>query len=100
MGPFAAPWWLVLLPAGPLLAWWWLRRRRPALRHAAAGVCAALPTGRARFARQAGAVLRAAAVTLLVLALAGPRLPDRSTRIETDGIALMLVLDVSGSIAD
>jgi Ca-activated chloride channel family protein len=36
----------------------------------------------------------------LVLALAGPRWPDLRTRIDTEGIALVMAVDVSGSMAE
>ncbi|MBL4637000.1 MAG: VWA domain-containing protein [Kofleriaceae bacterium] len=42
-------------------------------------------------------LLGGAAVTLGV-ALAGPRLPDRSQRIEREGIAIMMAIDTSGSM--
>jgi Ca-activated chloride channel family protein len=97
---FAEPWLLLLLPLGPLFAWWWLRRRRPALRLPAAGRLGHLPPGRSQQARWAGALLRGLAFTLLVLAMAGPRWPDRTTRIKTEGIALVMLIDVSGSMAE
>ena len=46
-----------------------------------------------------GATLRGLALVLIVLALAGPRWPDLKTRIPTEGIAIMMVLDVSGSMS-
>jgi Ca-activated chloride channel family protein len=96
----AAPLYLLLLPLVPLLVWWWLRRRRRAVRHPLAGWLAALPSGRARLARYVGAALRGLALVLLVLALAGPRWPDLRTPIHTEGIALMMLLDVSGSMGE
>ena len=42
--------------------------------------------------------LLALATALLALALAGPRMADRQTRVKKQGIALMLVIDVSGSM--
>jgi Ca-activated chloride channel family protein len=84
----------------PPLVWWWLRQRRPALRYPATGWLAGLPTGRSTHARWGGALLRGGALLLLVLALAGLRWPDRSTRIPTEGIAIMMVTDVSGSMAE
>lgn len=42
--------------------------------------------------------LLAAAAILLGIALAGPRLPDRSQRIEREGIAIMMAVDISGSM--
>jgi Ca-activated chloride channel family protein len=94
---FATPGMLWLCLAVPPLLWWWLRQRRHALRHPAAGLLAGLPSGRATVARWGGAVLRAAALLCLAVALAGPRWPDLSTRIETEGVAIMMVVDVSGS---
>src|SRR5438874_54544 len=96
---FAHPgffWLLLLLP--PLL-WWWLRRRRGALRHPAAGH-SDLPPGRARLARPVGAALRGLGLLLIVVALARPLWADRRTRVETEGIGLVLLVDVSGSMAE
>jgi Ca-activated chloride channel family protein len=45
-------------------------------------------------------VLRALAMVCLAVALAGPRWPDLKTRIETEGIAIVMVVDVSGSMAE
>src|SRR4051812_40299828 len=38
------------------------------------------------------------ATVALAIALAGPRVADRQTRVKKQGIALMLVIDVSGSM--
>jgi Ca-activated chloride channel family protein len=97
---FASPGLLLLVPAVPVLVWWWLRRRRPALRYPAAGPLAALPAGRARTARLGGALLRGAALLLAAVALAGPRTPDLRSRIDTEGVALFMAVDVSGSMAE
>jgi Ca-activated chloride channel family protein len=82
------------------LLWWWLRRRHNALRHPAVGELAGLPAGKARIARWGPGVLRSLALLLLVVALAGPRWPDLRTRIETEGIAVVMLVDVSGSMAE
>lgn len=97
---FASPWFLLLLLAGPPLAWLHLRRRRPAVPHPALVLFAALPVGRSSLARYGGLALRLAALALLGLALAQPRWPDLRTRLETDGIGLNMVVDVSGSMAE
>jgi Ca-activated chloride channel family protein len=39
-------------------------------------------------------------ITALILALAGPRWPDRGSRMPVEGIAIAIVLDVSGSMAE
>jgi Ca-activated chloride channel family protein len=94
------PWVPLLALLIPPLVWWWLRQRRAALRYPAVGWLAGLPAGRGAWARWGGAVLRGLALLLLVLALAGPRWPDLRTRIPTEGIAIMMVTDVSGSMAE
>ncbi len=45
-------------------------------------------------------MLRAAGLTALVLAVAGPRWPDEGTRLDTEGIAIAMLVDVSGSMAE
>src|SRR5438067_13913474 len=96
---FANPSYLLLALVVPPLLWWWLRQRGGALRYPTTGLLAGLPGGRGRWARYGGAGLRALALLLLVAAVAGPRWPDRRTRIDTEGIAIQTVVDVSGSMA-
>ncbi|HTU22964.1 MAG TPA: VWA domain-containing protein [Gemmataceae bacterium] len=100
MPQLANPGYLWLTLFVPLLLWWSLRRRRSALRHPVAGELAGLPFGKARLPRWGPSVLRCLALLLLVLALAGPRWPDLHTRIETEGIAIVMLVDVSGSMAE
>jgi Ca-activated chloride channel family protein len=97
---FANPAYLLLLLLVPPLLWCWLRQRRTGLRHSVAGELTSLPSGRGRWARLGGAALRALALGLLVIALAGPRWPDRRTRLHTEGIAIVMAVDVSGSMAE
>jgi Ca-activated chloride channel family protein len=100
MPQFANPTFLWLTLLAPPLWWWMLRRRRSALRHPGVGDLIALPTGRARRARWGPAVLRSLALLLLAVAAAGPRWPDLRTRIDTEGIAILMLVDVSGSMAE
>jgi Ca-activated chloride channel family protein len=100
MPSFAHPWLLLLLPAAPLFARAWLRRRRTALRVPDLAAFDGLPPGWAQRALRGGAVLRGLGVAALVLALAGPRWPDPGTRLTSEGIALLFVVDVSGSMAE
>ncbi|MFN4260110.1 MAG: vWA domain-containing protein [Gemmataceae bacterium] len=97
---FARPWLLMLLIALPLLAWWWFRARPAALRYSDTGLLAELPAGRERWARWSGLALRIGGLGLLIVALAGPRWPDRTTPIITEGVSIMVLLDVSGSMAE
>jgi Ca-activated chloride channel family protein len=96
---FANPWFLLLALLAPPLLWLQLRAGRTALRQPAGRSLAALPAGGARLARWGGTALRTLALLLLAIALAGPRTPDLHTRIETEGVAVEMVVDVSGSMA-
>jgi Ca-activated chloride channel family protein len=100
MPDFVNPWLLLLALAIPLQVWGWLRRRRGALRYPATGILADLPRGRSPWATWGGAGLRALALLALVLGLAGPRWPDLRTRVTTEGISLVMLADVSGSMAE
>ncbi len=96
----ARPEWLWLLLTLPPLVWWWTRRGRLALRYPLADDLAPLAVGRANRTRRLGLILRVLALALMIVALAGPRWPDEQTRVETSGIGLMLLVDVSGSMAE
>jgi Ca-activated chloride channel family protein len=97
---FADPWLLALALLVPPLVWWWQRRRRGALRYPGAGALPRLPPGRTRVSRWGSMGLRTAALLLLVVSLAGPRWPDLHSRIPTEGIAIVMVVDVSGSMSE
>jgi len=97
---FSHPWFLLLLPLAPLLAWWWVRRRPKAISFPETEFLRQLPRGRGTIAQIGGAAMRLLGLTLLILAVAGPRWPDRGTRISTEGVAIALVVDVSGSMAE
>ena len=96
---FVTPLWLLALLIVPVaLIAERLRRRRDeryVVRHPGAGALAALPPG-PRWRREVPAGLLLAAVALLVLALARPRVVHR---VPTDRASLMLVSDHSGSMA-
>jgi Ca-activated chloride channel family protein len=91
---------LFLLPLVPPLIWVWLRPERLALRYPDTGALAKLPAGRSARARRWGAILRAVALVFLILGMAGPRWPDAATRIPTEGIAIAMAVDASGSMAE
>lgn len=95
---FAHPWYLLLLLALPPAAWWALRRRRAAAPHPDLSLFAGLPLGRAGLALYGGLGLRLAALALLAIALAGPRWPDLRTRLDTEAVAVFMVVDASRSM--
>lgn len=93
----ARPWVLLLLPLAGLALWSWRRRIRPAIAWPAAEELASLSSKHIEWNRLA---LRAIACVAAILALAGPRRPVPGDRLESEGIAIMLIVDVSGSMAE
>ncbi|MBL8825186.1 MAG: VWA domain-containing protein [Planctomycetia bacterium] len=94
-----ACWLLILLPVlWPL--WHWREKHRPSLMHPDFRLLVVHKTPRVFLARWLPFASRFLSALLLILALAGPRWPIPGSRIPSEGIALMLVLDVSGSMAE
>lgn len=94
------PWALLLLGLVAVVLRLWLVRRRETLLHpladrlARAGLAGASRSWPERLA----AVCWAGALVCLTVGLAGPRLADARSRINQQSVAIMLVLDVSGSM--
>jgi Ca-activated chloride channel family protein len=97
---FANPEFLWLTPLAAFAAWWWARRPRPAIRFSDVSLFAGRPGGRAWRAVWGGAALRGLACLAIIAAAAGPRWPDLKTRIPANGIAIEMIIDVSGSMGD
>ena len=101
---FAAPWVLslaLIIPAA-LAAYHLLnkRRNRPAtMHHAAAGLVRDIPRSWRIVWRPITAVLRIAAITLMVIALARPQFVQGKETITGEGVDIALALDISGSMA-
>lgn len=98
---FHSPWALWLLLLVPLLAWdAWRRegKRRASIRFPAAATLAKLPPSWSQRLRPLLLVLRLAAVTLLIVAFARPQSSESLDRINSQGIDIALVLDVSTSM--
>lgn len=92
------PWLLLLLALIPLL--YRARRRQipPALRYPVLEAVQAIGPGRRVRWRWLLPVLRAVGLALLVVALARPQLGKAATQIFTEGIDIMLAVDISGSM--
>lgn len=97
---WAAPGWLVLLALLPLLL---VRRRRDAqisaLPYPHLDLLPAAPAA-GRWRGWIGPGGRLLVLVLLTLALAQPRWPDQDSRLPRQALALGLVLDISGSMAE
>lgn len=94
-----AAWFILLLPlVWPL--WKWRLRQRPTLRHPDMRFLTSLPSPRIVWATWMPLFGRCLTVLLILLALIGPRWPVPGSRIPSEGIALVLVLDVSGSMGE
>jgi Ca-activated chloride channel family protein len=92
------PWVLLLLLLLP-----WILRRPPRLdastiRFPLAAVAAAVGPGRRARWQALLPLVRAAAFVLLVVALARPQIGQGATRFRTEGIDIVLAVDVSGSM--
>jgi len=93
---FARPWLFALLLALPI--WWWYRRR---LRVTAAPVSDARPyaaASRGQWRLLLPPALRSLAVALLVAAAAGPYRRGDRTLVSSDGVAIVIAIDVSSSM--
>lgn len=96
---FGQPWFLILLGFIPLI--WWVHfnpRRRAQLRFTGIDRLKQGTPSWSQYARHLPPLLRSIAVALLVVAIARPQKADEETRISTEGIAIQLVLDRSGSM--
>jgi Ca-activated chloride channel family protein len=97
---FANPSLLLVGLAVPITVWLWQRARGRALRFPCQRALADLPAAKAKTIRWARLTLAALGLLALVASMAGPRWPDLRTRINTEGIAIAMVVDVSGSMAE
>jgi Ca-activated chloride channel family protein len=96
---FTYPWALLFLMLLPGLAWLWLHRSRGAWRYSDARLLPPLESRRAHWVHWGGVSLRIVGLAFAIIALAGPRWPDPQ-RVETEGIAIAMVLDVSVSMGE
>lgn len=96
---FANPWLLLLLVVLPLWLWWERRSaRRGGLRFSSVHAARALPSVWLTLGPTLLLCLRGAAVALFVLALARPQVGRSETKLKTEGIDIVLAVDVSGSM--
>lgn len=96
---FHDPWFLLLLPLVPLVGWrLWTSRRQSAVTFSSAATSWDIrPTWRQRLLWLPSALLLIA-LTLMILAMARPRHGREQTIIDSEGIAIEMVVDRSGSM--
>ena len=98
---FANPLFLILLGIVPLLVWYYFNRskgRESSIIFSDISVFKDIGPGfRARY-RHVPVILRITAIVIFILAMARPQAGEREEEIITEGIDIMLTLDISGSM--
>jgi len=98
---FAQPWTLFLLGVIPLLVFWYLRRSGAATTDLRFSTLRAFthvkPTLRER-TRHIPFILKTAAIALVIVALARPQSTSQGENVTTEGIDIVLLLDISTSM--
>jgi Ca-activated chloride channel family protein len=96
---FADPWLLILLLAVPLMVFYELKKMGSSrIRFSSLETLKALKPARSLAWRKVLLILRCAAMSLFIMALARPQSGTTSTEIITEGVDIMLCLDTSGSM--
>lgn len=94
---FGAPSWLLLLVA--IAGWlWWRRRRRPAAILFSRVDLLAKGNARGRWVARALTTARVLGIAGLCVAVARPRAGARTEQVESDGISIVLAIDLSSSM--
>ena len=94
---FASPWSLVLLLVVPLWLWWEHRSaERGGLKFSSVATARSLLSFWAALGPSLLLLLRGAALVLFIVALARPQLGRSESKIKTEGIDIVLVIDISG----
>lgn len=95
----AAPYALFLLPGIPLLVWYLRQKRQEVtVSYSVVGEVAAIPASPMTRLAQALPWVRGVALGLGVIALAGPQQGLQATKIYREGIAIVMVVDISSSM--
>jgi Ca-activated chloride channel family protein len=91
------PWFLLLLPLAAVV-YWLATRSQSLLVYSSLTLLDGTPGSWRLRLSKLPALLFSAATVVMVIALARPRTPERETRVATQGIAIMMVVDLSSSM--
>lgn len=94
---FGSPWWLLLLLAVAAWGWWRRRRRPPAILFSRVDLLVR-GESRGRWVARALLAARVIAIVGVCLAVARPRAGARAEQVESDGISIVLAIDLSSSM--
>ncbi|UCG42453.1 MAG: VWA domain-containing protein, partial [candidate division WOR-3 bacterium] len=94
---FAHLWFFTLLVLVPVFVWWMLRKRRGSLRYSDLSFLKRAPNP-GRWLRAVPTALYAVSLVFMIIALARPQKGREYQEVETQGIDIMLCLDISGSM--
>jgi len=100
---FANPEFLILLVILPVMIYWYLKRRRSpkssaTLRYSNLGVVKQSKSTTMKQLRHVLFVLRVLAAGLLVIVLARPQSGQKESQVQTEGVDIILAMDVSSSM--
>ncbi|MDD3277164.1 MAG: VWA domain-containing protein, partial [Kiritimatiellales bacterium] len=95
---FAHPFLLLLLLLIPALLWWRARRRGPAVNFPDGALLKKLPVSLAVRLHPLWTVLYAAGLVCLIIAIARPQRGLSESRVNTEGVDIVLLLDLSTSM--
>lgn len=98
---FAYPWMFYFLFIIPLmLLWYWYkgRAKQPSVIYSSLGIFKGMPPSFKERLKYTPVVLRSLAIALLIVALARPQTYSSGQNIYTEGIDIVMALDISGSM--
>lgn len=98
---FAYPWMLLLLAIVPaMIFWYWKvgRSKEPSITYSSLKIFQRIPLSWKERFRHAPIVLRSIAVAVLIVALARPQSYSSGQNIMTEGINIVIALNISGSM--
>jgi len=100
---FANPQFLLLLLILPAMVYWYLQRQRlqkvsASIRYSTLGIVKSVKASPKRRLRHLLFVLRVVAVSFLIIALARPQSGQKDSEVTTEGVDIILAMDISSSM--